>query len=191
MEMEPGGRNRNAMKRLFRVCLYGPESTGKSTLARRLAEHYHTEFVPEVAREIIMSNTFTVEDIIRIGQAQTDRVLEKSKTANRVLFCDTDVITTAVYSDTYLHHIPPQLDALEKKVHYDQYFLFDIDVPWVADGLRDLGAREQRVRMFERFKKELDGRGIPYIRLTGSYADREKMIIRVVDEWLGNAESSA
>lgn len=191
MEMEPGSRNCNAMKRLFRVCLYGPESTGKSTLARRLAEHYGTEFVPEVAREIITSNTFTAEDIIRIGQAQTDRVLEKSKSANRVLFCDTDVITTAVYSDTYLHHIPPQLGALEKKVHYDQYFLFDIDVPWVADGLRDMGAREQRVRMFERFKKELDRRGIPYIRLTGSYDDREKMIVRVVDEWLRNAETSA
>lgn len=189
--MEPGSRNCNAMKRLFRVCLYGPESTGKSTLARRLAEHYGTEFVPEVAREIITSNAFTAEDIIRIGQAQTDRVLEKSKSANRVLFCDTDVITTAVYSDTYLHHIPPQLDALEKKVHYDQYFLFDIDVPWVADGLRDMGAREQRVRMFERFKKELDRRGIPYIRLTGSYDDREKMIVRVVDEWLRNAETSA
>lgn len=164
------------------VCFYGPESTGKSTLARRLADRYQTDFVPEVSREMISSNSFTREDIIRIGREQTARVQDKMMTANRVLFCDTDLITTAIYSDIYLHEVPEELPALEKQVHYDQYFLFDIDVPWVADGLRDLGSK--RSEMYKRFKDELEARGIPYVSLGGSYEERERKIIAVVDALL-------
>lgn len=167
------------------ICLYGPESTGKSTLAKRLAAHYQTEFVPEVAREIIESNQFTVEDIIRIGQAQTDRILKKLKTAHRVLFCDTDVITTAIYSDVYLHVTPPELEKLEQIVHYDQYLLFDVDVPWVADGLRDL--HDSRVEMFERFKVELERRKIPYILISGDYEEREKQVMAITDRMLATS----
>lgn len=164
------------------ICLYGPESTGKSTLARRLAERYHTEFVPEVAKEFITSNQFTVEDILQIGRAQTERIVQRAALANRVLFCDTDLITTAIYSDIYLKTIPGELNDLERTVHYDQYFLFDIDVPWVADGLRDLG--ERRKELFDRFKFELERRHISYILINGTFEEREKKVVEVVDRLL-------
>lgn len=167
------------------ICFYGPESTGKSTLARKLAEHYHTTFVPEVAREMITSNNFTREDIIHIGNAQTMRMMIKARTANRVLFCDTDLITTAIYSDVYLHEVPKELDELEKSVHIDQYFLFDVDVPWVPDGMRDLG--EKREEMFARFKRELNRRAISYILLSGDYAERERKVIAFVDALLARS----
>ena len=69
-----------------KICFYGPESTGKTELAKKLAGIYQTEFVPEVARELITSNDFTAEDIITIGHAQLARIEEKIKTANKVLF---------------------------------------------------------------------------------------------------------
>lgn len=167
-----------------RICFFGPESTGKSTLAKRMAEHYRTGFVPEVAKEFISSNQFSAEDIIRIGHAQTVRVLQKTAIANKILFCDTDLITTEIYSDTYLHAIPPVLKTLELQVRYDQYFLFDIDVPWVPDGLRDLG--DKRQEMFLRFKNELEQRSISYILLTGEHARREEQVVKFVDELLAN-----
>ncbi len=167
-----------------RICFIGPESTGKSTLAKRMAERYQTEFVPEVAREMISSNQFTVEDIIAIAKAQTARVLEKTETANRLLFCDTDLITTEIYSDVYLKEIPEELFRLEKAIKYDWYFLFDVDVPWVADGLRDLAAK--RKEMFSRFKRELEARGIPYILLAGSFEDRERRVVDFVEELLAS-----
>lgn len=176
---------REARQRVWLICLYGPESTGKSTLARRLAERYQTSFVPEVAREMVSSNQFTADDIVRIGREQTSRVLTAVKSANRVLFCDTDVITTAIYSDTYLSQVPGELFELEKEIRYDQYFLFDIDVPWVADGLRDLGGK--REEMFARFKAELDRRKIPYILVSGSYEARERVIVDYVDNLLRQA----
>jgi HTH-type transcriptional regulator, transcriptional repressor of NAD biosynthesis genes len=165
-----------------KICFYGPESTGKSVMARHLAELYQTEFVPEVAREIVSSNDFTMDDIIKIGYAQTDRVLLKSKTANRILFCDTDLITTQIYCRHYLGEVPSILYELEKQITYDQYFLFDIDVPWVADGMRDLG--ERRVELFNVFKSELDKRNIHYKRVTGTYQQREEFIRSEIDRCL-------
>lgn len=166
-----------------KICFYGSESTGKSFMAQKMAQHYKTEFVPEVAREFIFSNQFTEADIIRIGYAQIDRVNEKLKTANKILFCDTDTITTQIYSQHYLKTVPPVLFELEKQMRYDQYFLFDIDVPWVADHLRDLGA--EREKIFDVFKRALDVRNIPYQVVSGDYQQREAFIKEWIDKMLG------
>lgn len=165
-----------------KVCFYGPESTGKSVMARYLAEVYQTEFVPEVAREIVSSNDFTLDDIIKIGYEQIERTLLKSKTANRILFCDTDLITTQIYCRHYLGEVPPILYDLEKQIIYDQYFLFDIDVPWVVDGMRDLGNR--RIEMFNVFKEELEKRNIPYKLVRGSYLQRQEFVRAEIDALL-------
>jgi HTH-type transcriptional regulator, transcriptional repressor of NAD biosynthesis genes len=165
-----------------KICFYGPESTGKSTMAVQMAKQYQTAFVPEVARELITSNDFTVEDIIRIGYAHLQRIEEKSQAANKILFCDTDTITTQIYSCHYLKVVPDVLYVLEKKVQYDVYFLMDIDVPWVADGLRDLG--QQREAMMGIFKQELVKRGISYIPVKGTHKQREDIICKEIDRLL-------
>jgi HTH-type transcriptional repressor of NAD biosynthesis genes len=162
-----------------KVCFYGAESTGKSTMAKRMAEIYQTEFVPEVAREIISSNDFAMDDIIRIGNAQTQRVKDKLKIANKILFCDTDVITTQIYSRQYLHQVPEVLIKLEKEISYDLYFLFYPDVPWVADGLRDLGS--QREEMAKIFEEELSTRRIQPIPVKGTWTEREIIVRKVID----------
>lgn len=161
------------------ICFYGPESTGKSTMAKQMAARYNTEYVPEVAREIVSSNDFTLDDIVRIAKAQNERVKEKMKTANKLLFCDTDLITTQIYCRHYLKTVPAILYELEKEIKYDQYFLFDIDVPWVADGLRDLGSN--RMEMFQTFEMELSNRRICYQLVTGTWGDREKAITNRLD----------
>ncbi len=165
-----------------KICFYGSESTGKSTMAKRMATIYQTAFVPEVARELITSNDFTLKDILRIGHAQTKRVIDMARTANKILFCDTDVITTQIYSKHYLNEVPAELLELEKVIQYDQYFLFDIDVPWVADDLRDLG--HQRTEMYEVFKHALEERNISYLNVQGSYDEREQFIRSVIDQML-------
>lgn len=164
------------------VCFYGPESTGKSTMAKHFAQLYQTEFVPEVARELISSNDFSVDDIIKIGKVQTERVKEKLKTANKILFCDTDLITTQIYSKKYLGVVPEILFELEKEIHYDLYFLFDIDVPWIADGMRDLN--NEREEMMKIFEEELIKRKITFIRVKGNWAEREAIIKNEIDKML-------
>lgn len=164
------------------VCFYGPESVGKSTLARTMAEQYETIFVPEVAREMITSNDFTADDIVRIGREQYRRMMSAIPNANRVVFCDTDAITTQIYSQHYLGIIPDELFELEKAIRYDHYFLFDIDVPWIPDGLRDLP--HMRAEMFRRFKQALDERSLEYTLVQGDWTQREETVTRKIDSLL-------
>lgn len=164
-------------------CLYGPESTGKSVMADALAKHYQTVWVSEVAREIVSSNHFNREDIIEIGRAQTERIFQLKQKANRLLICDTDAITTQIYSRHYLKVVPPVLYQMENMIQYDHYFLFDIDVPWVADGMRDL--KEKRQEMFNIFKQELDRRRIIYTTVRGTWEERLNIVKKKIDECLG------
>ncbi len=161
-----------------KIWFYGPESTGKTTMTQRMAEIFQTEWVPEVAREFLVTNDFSIDDIIKIGCAHDQRIQEKVKAANKFLMCDTDAITTQIYSRYYLDDVPSVLYALEAKTRYDHYFLFDIDVAWVPDGLRDLG--EQRESMFQIFRDELIKRKIPYTLVQGTYQERELLCKEVI-----------
>jgi HTH-type transcriptional regulator, transcriptional repressor of NAD biosynthesis genes len=171
------------LDKIIKICLYGPESVGKSGMAIQLAEMFSTNYVLEVARSFIKTNDFTIEDIIKIGEAQTNVVIEAEKASNKILFCDTDLITTKIYSQYYLQTYPDVLDNLEKKLVYDQYFLLDIDIPWVADGLRDLG--HKREEMYQIFKNELDKREIDYVKVSGEWGQRTKIIVEAIKEKFG------
>lgn len=166
------------------VCFFGPESTGKTTMAKKMAQEFQAKWVPEVAREMIDSNRFTIEDIIRIGEAQTERILNAAKTANRLVICDTDLITTQLYSQHYLGNVPEVLYDLEKKVHFEHYFLFNTDVPWVSDGLRDLG--NQREKMMGLFSEALTRRDIKPIPVTGNYDQRAEAVRAELNRLLKN-----
>ncbi len=75
--------------------------------------------------------------------------------------------------------VPEILFELEKVTQYDLYFLFDIDVPWVPDGIRDLN--DKREEMMRIFKEELIKRKIPFILVKGTWAQREEIIKKAVD----------
>lgn len=159
------------------ICFYGSESTGKTTMAIRLSKLFRTEFVPEVSREMPLGkDTLTTEYVIRVGEAQTARILEKKKTANQFLFCDSDLITTQVYSQIYLGTVPPVLYELEKQATYDRYFFFDIDCPWTDDGIRNLGHRREEVKNM--FLEELNKRKIPFTWVRGNWKEREEIILK-------------
>ena len=162
-----------------KICFYGPESTGKSTLAKKMAAHYNTGFVPEAARDILISNDFGEKEIIAIGKLQHQYIQEKIKTANKLLFCDTDAITTQIYAQHYLGKVPQEIYELEKLTTYNLYLLLDIDTPWIADPLRDQGHR--RTEMMRIFREELERRNIEYVLISGTYAEREKKVKEVID----------
>lgn len=161
---------------MVKICLYGPESVGKSTLAIEISNLYaEAIYVPEVARDMLVTNDFDTEKIIEIGVNQTIAVQEAIKLNPKLIVCDTDLITTQIYSKLYLSQIPTQLMDLENEVQYDQYFFLDIDVPWVADGLRDLGDRRVEVKAL--FLKELEQRGINFVMVNGDWQNRKNIVM--------------
>lgn len=165
-----------------KICLFGPESVGKTVLSQKLANHYDTFFVPEAAREILTSNDIDEAILTKIGKRQTELIKENTVLANRLLFCDTDLITTQIYARHYLGFVPAILPILEQEINYNLYFLLDIDVEWVDDPLRDLGNR--RAEMYQIFKDELDKRQIKYISINGDWEDRMCMMIEEINKLL-------
>ena len=175
------------MAQPLHVCLYGPESVGKTVMARQLTDHYQTVYVPEVARELITSNDLTSDDYARIALAHTTAVDRAMLLANRVLICDTDLITTQLYATVYGVPHPAILTELAARERFDAYFLLNTDVPWVADGLRDLGNR--RAEMYALFEEALTGRGIRYVVVSGAdYGARLATVIAAIDQRLAHRE---
>jgi HTH-type transcriptional regulator, transcriptional repressor of NAD biosynthesis genes len=155
-----------------RVCLLGAESTGKTTLAAALADHYHTVWVPEYAREYLAAhdNTVTPRAMLEIAHGQVASEQRLGREANRLLIGDTSLLTTLVWHEHYYGHCPDEIRRLADDTLAHHYFLCGLDVPWVADGLRD--RPNQRAWFHQRYCDELTARGLPYTVLAGPPAAR-------------------
>ena len=174
---------------LIKVVIYGPESTGKTTLAQALADHYKTEWVPEYAREYLQDvwdkeqRTCEPHDLLPIAEGQMKIENELSKKADRILICDTDLLETKVYSEAYyVGSCDPMLEkyALENK--YDLYLLTNIDIPWEKDDLRD--KPYERERMFNYFKNALEKYQRDFVILSGDKPTRLETAISHIDKLL-------
>lgn len=173
----------------IKVVLFGPESTGKTTLSRALADHFGALWVPEYARAYLQ-NKWDLEqkscepsDLlpIAIGQMKLENVAA-SKT-NKLLFCDTNLLETKVYSEVYYDgYCDPIINYYAKKNCYNLYFLCDIDIPWVADDLRD--KPHERKNMFLAFESALQKQDLPYITLSGSKTNRIKNAVNHINHLL-------
>lgn len=169
---------------LRRVCIYGPESTGKTTLARDLARHYHTVAVEEHARPLLDHNSgrCDADDIPRIARGQMAAENALATQANRVMFCDTDLLTTTIWSDVLFGSCPQWICDQAAQQHYDLTLLLDVDVPWADDAQRFLPHR--RREFFERCEQALREYNRRYAVIRGSWGERFAMARDAVDELL-------
>lgn len=172
----------------IKIVLFGPESTGKTTLAKQLAVHYNSLWVPEYSRvyaEKQLENgiELTKKDVLPIALGQMEleqKYIDKSK---QLLFFDTNLLETKVYSEyLYNGYCPDILKEHLDENYYDLYFLTDIDVPWEYDPVR--ASKSARKQMFLSFKNELEAQGVPYITLSGSKEVRFNTAIMQVDMFL-------
>ncbi|WP_222981993.1 DUF4301 family protein [Flagellimonas meishanensis] len=176
---------------LIKVVLFGPESTGKTTLAKELAEHYNTQWVPEYAREYLQQKwdrqqkTCEPKDLLPIAYGQMRLENHLSKSADKILICDTDLLETKVYSEAYyVGHCDPVLEKYALQNQYHLYLLTYIDIPWEKDDLRD--KPDERERMFAYFKETLEKYDRNFIILKGDKASRLSIAIEYIDKLLKN-----
>jgi NadR type nicotinamide-nucleotide adenylyltransferase len=174
---------------LIKIVLFGPESTGKTTLSAKLARHYHSVWVPEYARAYLQDKwneekkTCEPKDLLPIAVGQMRLENKLAKKANKILICDTDLLETKVYSEAYyIGHCDPILEKYAIENTYDLYFLTYIDVPWEEDDLRDKPL--EREKMFQYFKDTLDRYNRKYVILKGDKATRLKTAIEHINTLL-------
>jgi len=175
----------------IKIVLFGPESTGKTTLSEDLAEYFNAPMVKEYMREYLQEvwdaekRICERRDMIPIAKGQMEIENRLSKNADDLLICDTNLLELKVYSEAYYQgYCDPQLLKHALNNHYDLYFLTYIDVPWTQDDLRD--KPHDRERMFQRFHNTLEQHQKPYFILKGSREERLKSAVKKIDQLIKN-----
>ncbi|HEX7316109.1 MAG TPA: AAA family ATPase [Pyrinomonadaceae bacterium] len=177
-----------------RVCVVGAESTGKTTLAQDLARHFATVWVPEYGREYSERKLvaeggydFSPEEFAHIAARQCELEEEAARRANRILVCDTDAFTTAIWHRRYMGARSPEVEEIAAHQRRpDLYLLTDISTPFVQDGTRD--GEHVREWMHELFVAELRAQGRPYRRVAGARGERLGQAVGYIEELLKGFE---
>jgi HTH-type transcriptional regulator, transcriptional repressor of NAD biosynthesis genes len=164
-----------------KICLYGSESVGKTTLAQELADYYGTNWVPEMARDLLGDRKCELSDFPPIARLQMLELMRQTQTANRLLICDTDLITTELYARIYFEECPEEVLFWQKMESYDHYLFLEADVPWVGDAQRDLGDPSVRKHIRNQFEQALIERGIAYTIIKGNWEERKLQAIETID----------
>ncbi len=174
---------------IVKVVMFGPESTGKTTLSEQLARHYNTVWVPEYAREYLQDKwnnerkTCEPKDLLPIAEGQLRLENDLANKATDLLICDTDLLETKVYSEAYyLGYCDPLLEKHALENEYNLYFLTYIDIPWEADDLRD--KPNERESMFLYFKDTLVKYNRNFVILKGDKKTRLKKAVEHIDNLL-------
>lgn len=171
---------------IIKIALFGPESTGKTTLAIQLAEHFKTAWAPEFARDYLQEKweksrqICDIDDMLPIAYGQTKLENDSLSVANKFLFCDTNLLVTKVFSEVYYNFCDPLLEKAALEHEYDLFFLTNIDVPWEKDDLRD--KPEGRESVFAVFKQTLIDNNKPFITLSGDKDLRLCNAISIVND---------
>jgi len=173
----------------LKIVLFGPESTGKTTLAKQLATYFNEPWVEEYMREYLQKKwdetqkKCSLEDLLPIAKGQMLAENTKTTKAKNVIFCDTNLEEIKVYSEYYYDGFcPSQIKKYALKNTYDLYFLTYIDTNWIFDDLRD--RPDDRLSMFCTFEQELIENKRPYLILKGTQENRFKIAVKTIEELL-------
>jgi NadR type nicotinamide-nucleotide adenylyltransferase len=168
-----------------RVVLIGVESTGKTTLAEKLAKHYETIWVPEFGREYCLtkSGDWSSEEFVTIAQEQQSRENAAARSANKILFCDTNAFATSIWHRRYMSNDSKAVNQIAENDVADLYLLTMPDFPFVQDGTRD--GEHVRHEMHEWFVERLSVQSAPVVELRGDQAKRLHLAKQSIALYLG------
>ncbi|MCR6719659.1 MAG: AAA family ATPase [Chitinophagaceae bacterium] len=164
-----------------KIVIIGPESTGKSTLAAQLAAHFDTRWVPEFAREFLLTNgtNYEYDDLLTVAKGQM--ALEDEQTTaletqsqelleaggHLPLFIDTDMYVMKVWCEFVFGKCHSYILQQIVERQYDLYLLCNTDLPWVKDELREYPDLETRRKLFHIYKDLMVNQSVPWVEIKG------------------------
>lgn len=172
-----------------KVCIIGTESCGKTTLTKYLSKIYQTSWVEEYGRKFCEQDMCMDESLLQyddyalIAARRYEDELQATKTANKILFADTNAFITNFYCRLYEGSFHPMVDEYEALEKYDLTLVLASDVEWVADGLRINKERSKTddllAKMLSMSRSENLGK---LMHISGTYSERLEKAIKIIDE---------
>jgi NadR type nicotinamide-nucleotide adenylyltransferase len=172
-------------KRAPVICLHGPESVGKSSLATQLAARLGGVSIPEYGRGYCAAHGVDIgmDELVHIAQIQSAMIASARKQRARFVIADTDALMTAVWADMMFGMRDRWFAGFAETA--DLYLLLDIDLPFVEDGLRFLGGTAERQRFFDLCRDELEVRGVRWALVHGDGEARIGSALRAIEDRFG------
>jgi len=172
---------------MFKIAIIGPESTGKTELAEKLAEYYQVNWIPEYAREYVekLSAPYTYKDVCNIAlkQIEEEKAVENQISEDSCVFFDTDLIITKVWLEYRFEKVPEFVTERLKIGFFDLYLLCAPDLPWKFDPVREHGT--DREFFFNWYKREIEQTGKPFVIVQGFENQRLKNAVKLIFQNLG------
>lgn len=166
-----------------KIVIIGPESTGKTTLARQLSEHIGCPMVEEYARAYIdgLNRPYQKEDLLEIARGQLKLEDQFNNSNARYLFCDTDLRVIKIWSNLKYHDVHPWILYQIRQRQYHKYLLMDIDLPWHPDPQRE--HPHSRQRLFDIYREELESSVVPFTIISGTGHQRLQNALKVLPDF--------
>jgi len=177
-------------EKIVKIVVIGPESTGKSTVCEALANHFHTLWCKEYAREYLLQHAtdYAYEDLLTIakGQLQLEEqalaLVQQSQQGQPILIIDTDMYVMKVWCEFVFGKCHPYiLDQIVDR-HYDGYLLCKPDLPWTKDELREYPDLETREKLYHHYRDLLINQTVPWFEVQGAGQQRIQSAIDWITE---------
>ncbi|GHM99640.1 hypothetical protein WSM22_11300 [Cytophagales bacterium WSM2-2] len=172
---------RENVHEIKKVCVIGPECTGKTDLSQFLAQHFKTSWVEEYARAYLnkLGRAYDQIDLVKIAHGQLRMEDEWVYDANKLLVCDTNLIVIKVWSEHKYGNCDPDILKKIAERKYDLYLLTNIDIPWDEDPQRE--HPDKREHFWKIYQKEVALTGVPFIEISGEREARRKKAIDAIN----------
>jgi len=167
-----------------KVCVTGPECTGKSDLSKYLSEHFKTAWVEEYARAYLnkLNHPYQQSDLTKIAHGQLRMEDEWLNESNRVMICDTNLLTIKIWSEFKYGRCDADIINRMNSRTYDLYLLCNIDLPWVADPQRE--HPDKREQLWSIYKNEVIKTGVPFVEISGDRSARTAKAVEAINTLL-------
>jgi NadR type nicotinamide-nucleotide adenylyltransferase len=175
-----------------KIVIIGPESTGKSTLCEKLADHFHTSWCPEYAREYLMKHgtNYTYDTLLEIAKGQIvleDKFINQVQSSpltthhSPLLFIDTNMYVMNVWCKFVFGKTHSWILNQVVQRRYDLYLLCNVDLPWVKDELREYPDLARREQLYHIYKEIMIHQSVPWVDISGNYNERLQKAIDAVE----------
>ncbi|MEO1258293.1 MAG: ATP-binding protein [Bacteroidota bacterium] len=165
------------------IVITGPESTGKSTLAAQLADHFNTQWVPEYARTYIdqLDRPYCESDLLTIAKGQFDTERQMVLQAERPVFLDTSLEVIKIWSEKKYGRCHPWITEKLKTNPHDLYLLCQPDIPWQFDPQRE--HPNERKELFNLYRQELTEQNTNFVLISGLKEKRLSKALQYVEPY--------